>query len=200
MVWPIEEKAQHSIERVCVCGGLKGKWLTSFQLRSSKNNEEMSSSVMKRDFKVISKVRTDVVVEDVLDEFASLKAAIFVYAQNRASICWRLSKPRRLQHENNYLLQMAIFGPSKCRRAYCSKLICFVLFLQTLNKSLRKDLFVESVILSLLISSDNLKAMVWKNAAFKLWAFEVERNFLFLDSWGRVIQREILKIMKLGNL
>ena len=107
--WPIEEKAEHISERVCVCGRkvrnfslttiIEEGWRIVKQWNEERWEIDLSLQVS----------RTDVVVEDVLDEFAGLKELIFVYTRNRASFYWKLSKPRRLQRENNYLLLILLW-------------------------------------------------------------------------------------------
>ena len=59
----------------------------SFQLRSSKEDEGLSSSEMKRDCIVISKVsKTDIVVEDEFDEFVDHRLPVSANKQNKASL------------------------------------------------------------------------------------------------------------------
>ena len=62
--------------------------------------------------------------------------------------------------------QIAILGPSKCLRAYCSNAILFFFNLHTLYKTFKTDLSVATVTCiyvftgSVIMSSESLKAMV----------------------------------------
>ena len=121
-----------------------------------------------------------------------LKASVASWIAARKYWSFDVKDELRTKTTLDAVSQMAILGPCRWIREYCSKVIFFFFIWVTLYSTFRKAMRHFGVILFLWISSESLKAMVWKMAALRLCTFEnseVIVRISFVSAFGAILTR-----------